>query len=78
MRIGYLVSKAKKIQQIGKHRKIIDVQGDNIMQETVPDLINEDKVRRVLKKPIWFKNWKGIILKVFAINTATIKLPVVN
>lgn len=50
LRIGYLVSTAENIQKIGNHRKIIDVQGDNIMEEAILNLINEGKIKRHLKK----------------------------
>jgi GntR family transcriptional regulator / MocR family aminotransferase len=50
LRIGYLVSSAENIQKVGKHRKIIDVQGDNIMEEAVLQLINDGKIKRHLKK----------------------------
>ena len=50
LRIGYLASSSDNIQKIAKHRKIIDVQGDNIMDEAVLNLINEGKIKRHLKK----------------------------
>ncbi|WJS94658.1 PLP-dependent aminotransferase family protein [Flavobacterium johnsoniae] len=50
LRIGYLVSSQENIQKIGNHRKIIDVQGDNIMEEAILNLINEGKIKRHLKK----------------------------
>jgi GntR family transcriptional regulator/MocR family aminotransferase len=50
LRIGYLVSSSENIQKVGKHRKIIDVQGDNIMEEAVLQLINDGKIKRHLKK----------------------------
>ncbi|MBE8726864.1 PLP-dependent aminotransferase family protein [Flavobacterium hungaricum] len=50
LRIGYLASSHENIQKIGLHRKIIDVQGDNIMEEAVVNLINEGKIKRHLKK----------------------------
>lgn len=50
LRIGYLVSTAKNIEKVGEHRKIIDVQGDNIMEEAVLHLINEGIIKRHLKK----------------------------
>lgn len=50
LRIGYLVSSNENILKIGKHRKIIDVQGDNIMEEAILNLINEGKIKRHLKK----------------------------
>ncbi|PWB27923.1 PLP-dependent aminotransferase family protein [Flavobacterium sp. HTF] len=50
LRIGYLVSSAENILKVGNHRKIIDVQGDNIMEEAVLQLINDGKIKRHLKK----------------------------
>lgn len=50
LRIGYLVSTADNILKVGEHRKIIDVQGDNIMEEAVLHLINEGIIKRHLKK----------------------------
>ncbi|PBJ14396.1 PLP-dependent aminotransferase family protein [Flavobacterium sp. ACN6] len=50
LRIGYLVSSLENIQKIAGHRKIIDVQGDNIMEEAILNLINEGKIKRHLKK----------------------------
>lgn len=50
LRIGYVASSADNIKKIAQHRKIIDVQGDNIMEEAVLNLINEGKIKRHLKK----------------------------
>ncbi|OXA86878.1 MocR-like pyridoxine biosynthesis transcription factor PdxR [Flavobacterium hercynium] len=50
LRIGYLVTTPQNIQKVGNHRKIIDVQGDNIMEEAVLHLINEGIIKRYLKK----------------------------
>lgn len=50
LRIGYLVSSEQNILKIANHRKIIDVQGDNIMEEAILNLINEGKIKRHLKK----------------------------
>lgn len=50
LRIGYLASSVENVEKIGKHRKIIDVQGDNIMEEAVLNLINEGKIKRHLKR----------------------------
>jgi len=50
LRIGYLASSAEIVQKVAKHRKMIDVQGDNIMEEAVLHLINEGKIKRHLKK----------------------------
>lgn len=50
LRIGYLVSNHETILKVGKHRKMIDVQGDNIMEEAVLQLINEGEIKRHLKR----------------------------
>lgn len=50
LRIGYVASTFENIQKIANHRRIIDVQGDNIMEEAVLHLINEGKIKRHLKK----------------------------
>lgn len=50
LRIGYLVSNPETVEQVAKHRKIIDVQGDNIMEEAVLQLINEGEIKRHLKR----------------------------
>lgn len=50
LRIGYLVSNIDFINNVGKHRKIIDVQGDNIMEEAILQLINDGEIKRHLKR----------------------------
>jgi GntR family transcriptional regulator / MocR family aminotransferase len=50
LRIGYMVSNSENILKVGKHRKMIDVQGDNIMEEAVLQLINEGEIKRHLKR----------------------------
>lgn len=50
LRIGYLVSNPETIEKVARHRKIIDVQGDNIMEEAVLQLINEGEIKRHLKR----------------------------
>lgn len=50
LRIGYLVSNSDLIKNVGEHRKMIDVQGDNIMEEAILQLINEGEIKRHLKR----------------------------
>lgn len=50
LRIGYLVSSTDVIKKAGEHRKIIDVQGDNIMEEALLQLVNEGEIKRHLKR----------------------------
>ncbi|MFN1219178.1 PLP-dependent aminotransferase family protein [Chryseobacterium kwangjuense] len=51
LRIGYLASKDPEfIQKIGDLRKIIDVQGDVIMEQAVLQLIKDGAVKKHIKK----------------------------
>ena len=50
LRIGFLVSSINFIEKVGALRKIIDVQGDNIMEQAVLQLINDGEVKRHLKR----------------------------
>lgn len=51
LRIGYLVSNdAALVAKVGELRKIIDVQGDGIMEQAVLQLINDGTLKRHIKK----------------------------
>lgn len=50
IRIGYVVSSAEFINKIGKLRKIIDMQGDTIMEQSILDLIISGDIRRHQKR----------------------------
>lgn len=51
LRIGYLASNDNSlIEKVGSLRKIIDVQGDNIMEQAVLQLIKEGTIKRHIKK----------------------------
>jgi len=50
LRIGYLTTTAENLQKISVLRKMIDVQGDNIMEQAVLQLINDGEIKRHLKK----------------------------
>lgn len=51
LRIGYLVSKdTRLIEKAGALRKIIDVQGDSIMEQAVLQLIKDGTIKRHIKK----------------------------
>lgn len=50
LRIGFLVGCEELIEQVGDLRKIIDVQGDTIMEQAVLQLIQEGTIKRHLKK----------------------------
>lgn len=51
LRIGYLISKnAGLINKVGALRKIIDVQGDSMMEQAVLQLIKDGTIKRHIKK----------------------------
>ncbi|WP_316817556.1 PLP-dependent aminotransferase family protein [Pedobacter nyackensis] len=51
LRIGYLVSNCYSfIERVGSLRKIIDVQGDSIMEQAVLQLIKDGTIKRHIKK----------------------------
>ncbi|MCH5718234.1 aminotransferase-like domain-containing protein [Niabella hibiscisoli] len=51
LRIGYLVcSNPELLKKVGELRKIIDVQGDGIMEQAVLQLINDGTIKRHVRK----------------------------
>lgn len=51
LRIGYMASNDPElIRKVGELRKIIDVQGDGIMEQAVLQLINDGTIKRHIKK----------------------------
>ena len=55
LRIGYLISNDQSfMEKIGSLRKIIDVQGDAIMEQAVLQLISDGTIKRHLKKATHF------------------------
>jgi len=50
LRIGFLATSFQHIDKIAKLRKMIDVQGDVIMEQAVLELINDGDIKRHLKR----------------------------
>jgi len=50
LRMGYLASSKAFIAKVSQLRKIIDVQGDNMMAQAVLQLINDGHIKRHLRK----------------------------
>jgi len=50
IRVGYIVSSPQFIIEIGELRKIIDIQGDTIMEQSILDLILSGDIRRHQKR----------------------------
>lgn len=46
IRVGFLVADTKLVSQIGDLRRLIDIQGDNIMEQAVLELINTGVIRK--------------------------------
>ncbi|RYZ99656.1 MAG: PLP-dependent aminotransferase family protein, partial [Moraxellaceae bacterium] len=80
LRIGYLAtSDATLLSKIAELRKIIDVQGDVIMEQAVLQLIQDGTIRRHLKKATLFYRDKRdktkLLLDIHLSNKATYQLP---
>lgn len=57
LRIGYLAASKALIKKVTELRKIIDVQGDNIMAQAILELINDGHIKRHLRKAtLHYKN----------------------
>ena len=52
LRMGFLVSDAEFVKKTGSLRKIIDVQGDSIMEQAILQLIKSGEIRRHMKRAI--------------------------
>lgn len=50
IRIGYVVASPDMITKIGKLRKIIDIQGDTIMEQSILDLMLSGEIRKHQKR----------------------------
>lgn len=67
LRIGYLISSHKLlIEKVASLRKIIDVQGDSIMEQAVLQLIQDGTIKRHLKKATsYYKAKRNFTEKLF-------------
>jgi GntR family transcriptional regulator/MocR family aminotransferase len=64
LRIGYLASSSNFLLKVAQLRKIIDVQGDNIMSQAVLQLINEGRIKRHLRRAtLLYKNKRDFFEK---------------
>ncbi|MBE9460842.1 PLP-dependent aminotransferase family protein [Dyadobacter subterraneus] len=51
-RSGYLVAPVNLIQELGKFRRIVDRQGDMLMEQALGELLEEREIQRHLKKAL--------------------------
>ncbi|MBD8346737.1 PLP-dependent aminotransferase family protein [Dysgonomonas sp. HGC4] len=50
LRVGYLVANNDIIQKVGNLRRIIDLQGDNIMEQAILELIESGVIKKHIRK----------------------------
>ncbi|WP_326984651.1 PLP-dependent aminotransferase family protein [Chryseobacterium sp. MYb264] len=80
LRIGYLISNNQDfIKKVGDLRKIIDVQGDTIMEQAVLQLIQDGTIKRHLKKALNYyrskRDFTAQKLQEFLKNKADYSMP---
>lgn len=80
LRIGYLASNdSSLIEKVGSLRKIIDVQGDSIMEQAVLQLIKDGTIKRHIKKATNYykakRNFTATVLNKYIKNKATYAIP---
>lgn len=80
LRIGYLASNDDAlIEKVGSLRKIIDVQGDSIMEQAVLQLIKDGTIKRHIKKATNHykakRDFMGTVLNKHIKNKATYAIP---
>lgn len=50
IRVGYIAASPDFIEKVGQLRKIIDIQGDSIMEQSIMELISDGTIRRHQKR----------------------------
>lgn len=80
LRIGYLVSNSPALmEKVSELRKIIDVQGDAIMEQAVLQLINDGTIKRHLRKATQYykakRDYTEALLHKHLANKATFQTP---
>lgn len=80
LRIGYLTSSDDMlIEKVGQLRKVIDVNGDSIMEQAVLQLIKDGAIKRHIKKATHYykskKDFTASLLKKHLGNKATYHIP---
>lgn len=80
LRIGYLASNDRMlVKKVGNLRKIIDVQGDNIMEQAVLQLIKEGTIKRHIKKATNYykakRDFTAMLLNKYIKDKATYTIP---
>ena len=58
IRVGYIVASSDFIERVGQLRKIIDIQGDAIMEQSIMELIADGAIRRHQKRMLSYYEQK--------------------
>ncbi|RIH65468.1 PLP-dependent aminotransferase family protein [Mariniphaga sediminis] len=79
IRIGYIYSTVSFVKKVGELRKIIDIQGDNIMEQSILELIDSGDIRRHRKRMLGFysekKDYFASLLDTYLKDKITYKRP---
>ncbi len=79
LRIGYLAGDPRLVARAGVLRKLIDVQGDNIMEQAVQQLIQDGTLRKHLRKATAYyqsrRDLCGTLIAHYLEDIATCTLP---
>lgn len=79
IRIGYIVSNPNFINKVGQLRKIIDTQGDTIMEQSILDLILSGEIRKHQKRMLAHyhakRDWFAGILDHYLADRVTFSKP---
>lgn len=79
IRVGYIAANPNFIEKIGQLRKIIDIQGDAIMEQSIMELIADGAIRRHQKRMLGYYEQKrdffASLLDDYLENKVTYKKP---
>lgn len=79
LRVGYLVANNYIIQKVGNLRRIIDLQGDNIMEQAILELIESGVIKKHIRKASKYylnkRNYFASLIDKYLSDKVTYKVP---
>lgn len=79
LRVGYLVANNDIIQKVGNLRRIIDLQGDNIMEQAILELIESGVIKKHIRKAskhyLNKRNYFASLIDKYLFDKVTYKVP---
>lgn len=79
LRVGYLVANDGIIQKVGNLRRIIDLQGDNIMEQAILELIESGVIKKHIRKASKYylnkRNYFAALIDKYLSDKVTYKEP---